>query len=312
MDSSTKSKQRALISGAQANRPYLRRMVVELGPLEEWRGQQRGEVVSFASNGTMNGLRITAQLHTTIMSIPTPSVIAIYNLAEDTRNAIKRSLTRVALKAGWDNTDLVQIFQGSLMSVWSERQGPDIVTKMTVIPGYGSMVRGVTSISFTQGMPVKEAAKRIAKNFPGLTVSEGNILGVNNTIGAQGFAGAGSTKDVLTALGDEYGFSWSIDNGEVRIIADKFQLGEYVELGGDNSGIINISPLTMGPLQMPVGVQIKAMYVPGVRAGRTIKINPTLNPQFTGQYRCHQVDMNLDAYSDSWSMDIQSYNYRVG
>ena len=41
------------------NRPFLRRIVVTLGPLEEWRGKSRGEIVQFKSDGTLEGLRVT-------------------------------------------------------------------------------------------------------------------------------------------------------------------------------------------------------------------------------------------------------------
>ena len=35
------------------NRPFLRRIVVTLGPLEEWRGKSKGEIVQFKSDGNV-------------------------------------------------------------------------------------------------------------------------------------------------------------------------------------------------------------------------------------------------------------------
>ena len=49
------------------NRPFLRRIVVTLGPLEEWRGKSRGEIVQFKSDGTLEGLRVTGTFQKTLM-----------------------------------------------------------------------------------------------------------------------------------------------------------------------------------------------------------------------------------------------------
>lgn len=68
------------------NRPFLRRIVVTLGPLEEWRGKSRGEIVQFKSDGTLEGLRVTGTFQKTLMGMPQPSQISIYNLSRDTRN----------------------------------------------------------------------------------------------------------------------------------------------------------------------------------------------------------------------------------
>ena len=197
------------------NRPFLRRIVVTLGPLEEWRGKSRGEIVQFKSDGTLEGLRVTGTFQKTLMGMPQPSQISIYNLSRDTRNAIKGSLTKITVEAGWNNTDLRKVFQGSIMSSSSERNGPDIVTKLVALPGYGSLVRGVSSVTFGAGTPVSVAAQKLASDLPGMTVQGGNFQGVAGNIGPRGWSYAGATKDGLTRLGEEHGFSWSVQDGEV-------------------------------------------------------------------------------------------------
>ena len=189
------------------NRPFLRRIVVTLGPLEEWRGKSRGEIVQFKSDGTLEGLRVTGTFQKTLMGMPQPSQISIYNLSRDTRNAIMGSLTKITVEAGWNNTDLRKVFQGSIMSSSSERSGPDIVTKLVALPGYGSLVRGVSSVTFGAGTPVSVAARKLASDLPGMTVQGGNFQGVAGNIGPRGWSYAGSTKDGLTRLGEEHGFS---------------------------------------------------------------------------------------------------------
>lgn len=69
-----------------------------------------------------------------------------------------------------------------------------------------------------------------------MTVQGGNFQGVAGNIGPRGWSYAGSTKDGLTRLGEEHGFSWSVQDGEVTAIGDRFMLGSYVELNGENGG----------------------------------------------------------------------------
>ncbi len=292
--------------------PWLRKIKVTLGPLEEWKGSTAGECVTFTSDGTMNGLRVVGTFNKTVMGTPNPSVIQLYNLGREARNGIKASLTKVTVEAGWQNTDMRLVFQGSVMNVYNERNGADIITKLTAIPGYGSFVRGVSSFTFAAGTPVKEAATRIAKDFPGMRVNDSNFNGLAGTIGAGGWSYAGSTKEGMTKLSEEYGFSWSISDGQVTAIGDKVMLPDFVELNGQASGLISISPVVNGPMQIETGVKIKALYMPGITVGSSVKVNSDLNPRLNGTYRINTLNISIDAYSESWTMDIDSLRYGGG
>lgn len=291
------------------NRPWLRIIKVTLGPLEEWRGSRSGELVTFKSDGTLSGLKVTGTFQKTIMGVPNPSQISIYNLGKEVRNGIKTSLTKITVEAGWSNTELRTVFQGSILNSYSERNGADIVTKISALPGYGSLVRGVSSSTFAPGTDVKEAATRLSKDLPGMAVSEGNFRGVTGKIGDGGWSYAGSTKDGLTKLSEEYGFSWSISDGAVTAIGDKFMTPDFVELNGTSGGLINIAPIVNGPMQVETGVNIKALYLPGISAGSSVKVKSGVSPRLDGTYRIHTMNISIDAYSEAWTMDIESFKY---
>jgi len=291
------------------NSPWLRRIVVTLGPLAEWQNKPKGEIVQFKSDGTPDGLRITGQFSKTIMGMPSPSTISIYNLTEDTRNAIKGSLTKVTVEAGWSNTDLRKEFQGSVLNSFSERNGSDIVTKIICLPGYGAMVRGVSSITFSAGTPLKTAVKTLAANLPGINVSDNHINGITGKIGNRGFSFAGSTKDALTRMAEEYGFSWSIQDGNVNVIGDSFMLKDYYELNGEDGGLISVTPILSGPMQLQTGVNINALHIPGLTAGKTIRIKSSISKKYSGDYRIHTMKSDIDAYAESWRMSIESFKH---
>lgn len=290
-------------------RPWLRRIVVTLGPLEEWRGNAQGEVVRFEADGTPKGLKVTGTFQKTVMGIPNPSQISVFNLARDTRDAIRGRLTKIIVQVGWKNTELHTLFQGSVLSAVSERSGADIVTKIGALPGYGALVRGVSSKAYAAGTLVRDVVKDLAADLPGMTIGDKGIEGLEGKIGGSGWSYAGSTKDGLTQLANEHGFSWHVDGGQFKAVGDKAKFGGFVSLNGKDGGLISVVPSLTGPLQMQTGVKIKALYVPGITAGSSVRVNSEISPKLNGEYRVHTCNISIDAYSDNWTMDIESFKH---
>lgn len=281
--------------------PWLRKIVVTINVGEE--------VKQFASDGTPNGLKVTCNINKTVMGIPNPSAVNIYNLSAATRNAIQKTLSGIKIEAGWENAELHTVLQGNVMSCYSERQGPDIVTKLAVLQGYNATVKSVVSQTYAEGMPVREVVKDLGSKLPNITIEETLLKDVKGNIGAGGWSYAGQTKDALTQLGNEYGFSWSIDDEALRVVGDKAKFDGIVVLDGNEGGLINVAPILQGPMQVRTGVKIKALYVPGVQPGSTVRIRSTLEKGLDGDYRIHTARYNLDTYSDAWTMDLESFRY---
>lgn len=289
------------------NRPWLRRIRVTLGPLEEYKNAKKGSTVQFVSDGTLNGLRVVASIQKTIMVLPQPSMIDIYNLSRDTRNAIKKSLTKITLEAGWGNTDYRTVFQGSVVSVVSEKAGADIVTHIMCLPGYGAVAQAASSATFGPATPITTVIEQLGKDLPGVVVDQNNFRGCEGRIGGRGWSCHGTTKQALTDLAEEYGFSWSINDGKLVCIGDRFMLAPSYTFDSVKSGLVSITPILSGPFQITTGVRIKALYIPGLSVGSSIKVDSKLNEQFSGTYRIHTCSISIDAYSDSWTMDLENY-----
>ena len=292
---------------SQSAAPFQRRLTVTIGPLEEWRGQAAGTVMELESDGTLNGLRVSASINKTVMGQPQPSTISIWNLAADTRDAIRARLAKITLRAGWKNTDSHVAFQGSVMSVVSERSGPDIVTKIQALPGFGALQRSVTSRTFAQGMTVADVVAELAASLPGVTVSRERITGVSGTVARQGWSYAGSTRDALTRLADEFGFSWSIQDGIFQAVGDRSVLGgALIDFNGTDGGLISVTPLLSGPLQARTGVRVQALYVPGTVPGSLVRVTSGVSPKLSGEYRISKATYSLDTFSDAWTMELES------
>lgn len=290
--------------------PWLRRLVITLGPLEEWRGLSRGEVVRFEGNGTPFGLRVSASLEKILMGVAGPSCISVTNLARDTREAIRANLTKITVQAGHTNEELELLFQGSVLSVTSGRSGTDIVTRIQAVPGYGALVRGMSSRTFSNGMPLRDAVAALASDLPGLRLGE--LTGITGTFGAGGWSFAGTTRDGLTQLAEEYGFSWHVVDGAFHAVGDRAAIGGVLELSGDSGGLLHVSPLLADPTQVRTGVNIRALFQPGVEPGRLVRVRSTVSPGLNGDYRVHTLRLQLDSHGGEWGMDMEAFSLQEG
>ena len=295
---------------AYISKPYLRRMVCTIGPMSDWTGAKAGfsDTLRFESDGTPNTLRVNANIQKTLMGMPNPSKIEVYNLSEATRNAIRNSLTRITLEAGWRNSGLHTVFTGSVLSVQSRRSGPDIITSITALPGFGALAQTVVSITYASGMPVRDVVKDLAGQITGMGVKDQMLKGISGVIGKGGWSFAGSAKDALTELANEYGFSWGVDDNMLMAVGDQAKFDGMIELDGESGGLINVAPMLQGPMQLQTGVSINAVYAPGVVPGTTVRVKSTIAASLSGDYRIHTAQYNLDCYSDSWTMALESFS----
>jgi hypothetical protein len=291
--------------------PWIRRLLVTIGPIGEWSNATNGagDIIQILSDGTQNTLRITATINKTIMGIPSPSTICLYNLSRATRTALQTTLSKLTLSAGWNNTALSKEFQGSILACYTERQGPDLITTIIALQGVGPLIKSTVSKTYIEGAKIKDIVKDIAGSISGISLSESNIKGIDGVIGSGGWSFSGSAKDALTALASEYGFSWTVDDGCFYFLGDAAKFSGIVVLDGDNGGLMNVSPILSGPLQMQTGVNIKAVFVPGVLPGSTVRIKSNVMSKLNGDYRVHTQTISLDCYSDTWNMNIESFAY---
>jgi hypothetical protein len=180
--------------------PWLRKIQVTLGPLEDYKDSsgKGGNVVTFASDGTLNGLRVAVTHNKQLMAQPQPSTVTVYNLSGDTRNGIRRGLTKIKVEAGWENTDMHLVFQGGVMSVIHERNGADAEFDESQHPRdatgkFGSGGNASGKSVEEKRAAVKDAMREIANGKPEATIPD-----LRNDL--EQFGG---TNDVTIVRGDK-------------------------------------------------------------------------------------------------------------
>ncbi len=191
------------------------------------------------------------------------------------------------------------------MSVVVERSGADIITHLNGLDGQSNLLRSVVSQSFEQQVELKEVIKKIAASIEGVGVNPDDI-NIDGKTGYSGIVASGNARAVLDKLGQQYGFNWFIENGNFKAVGDKKAFSNIVVLDS-SSRLKKVAPLLSGPAQAQIGVDIQAMYVPGVSLANTVKVKSSVNPLLDGTYKIHNADFDLDTRSNSWDMSLQCF-----
>ena len=287
---------------------FLRYCEVIIGPLADWQGAgNAGQAIRIIADGTTERLRVQFSATKTVTGEPNKCEISITGLSRETRRAIRANLTRVQVIAGYESSasSAGLVCSGALMGVITQRQGADIVTKLIALDGMGGMSRGVYARAFSGGTPVADVVREIAASMPGVDV--GNIK-ITGNLFPKGLQLSGSSTSQLNKLADQYGFSWSVQNGTFQAIMDGQDSGEGFSFDSDTN-LIACVPVLNGPLQVPIGIEVTAKFEARVKPGDRIIVRSTISPELSGTYTATgPVTIAFDSHGPA-STKIQSLRY---
>lgn len=292
---------------APSNAPFIRAVNLLIGPLTEPEGGgNSGDAFQIFSSGDRNSLRVKFSVKKTILGAPNLSTIEIYNLSRDSRERIRKSLTRVRLEVGYQNTELALLTQGGVKSVVTARRGSDTVTTISLLDGWGGQIRGITNRAYGPNRPVSEVIQDVASNMPGVTIGD---IDIDGFIGRGGFVASDRSADILDRLAGQYGFSWSIQDGTFQAVSDNRALSRVVELSTKQRNLIQAAPVLNGPQQIQTGVEIDGIINPRATPGHQVRLLSDLNPKLNQFYKIHEVDFNGDTGDQSWLMKIRCLTF---
>lgn len=277
---------------------FLRYCELIVGPLAEWQGGgSTSEAIRIIADGTSRGLRVAFNANKTVTGDPNKIDIAIWGLSLKTIQSIRGNLTKIQLVAGYssspDSAGLVA--SGSILSAIPERQGSDIVLKITALDGYGGMVRGAYSRSFAGGTPIAAVVQDIAGSMPGVTVGS---IQVDGNLFQKGQQFSGSSTEQLNKLADQNGFSWSVQDGVLQAVMDNKDTGREFFFTSQRN-LINAVPLLNGPTADNVGVEIIAKFDARMKPGDRMTIESQINPALNGSYKSTSVNLSFDSHGQA-------------
>ena len=293
-----------------SNQPFIRQVELLIGPLEEWRGGGNQDLaLRIFSDGSNDGLRIRFAVRKHIISTASPTVISVYNLGPKLRASLQKSNAQIVLRAGWANTGLTTIFSGSLLACVHQREGADIVTQLISLSGFGGCARTTIAGTFTEGASITEIVTGFAGVIPGVKVDPKLIQISEHFVGSQGMSFPPiPVAEALDKLARVYGFSWWIDKGYFHALDDEQSIsGGEVFLSTNNGFLFRVEPMLVSPMQVKAGVSVHSLFNPGIEAGKTVRIESTVNPQLNGSYKVHTLSHSGDTHGSQWDTHVESW-----
>lgn len=274
---------------------FLRYCELIIGPLADWQGGgSSGEAVRIVADGSNNHLRVAFNANKSIGGSPNKIDIAVWGLSQKTIQSIRGNLSKIQISAGYLSSDssVGIVASGGILSAIPQRQGPDVVLKMTALDGYGGMVRGVYSRAFDGRTPISVVVQDIAANLPGVTIGQ---IDVDGQLFQKGQQFSGSTTDQLNRLADQNGFSWSVQDGIFQALSDKRDSGRDFFFTSENN-LISAVPLLNGPTAENVGVEVVAKFDARMKPGDRMTIQSSINPALNGSYKATSVNLAFDSH----------------
>lgn len=282
---------------------FLRRCEVLLGPLADWQaGGNDANALRIVADGTNDHLRVSFTSTKTLTGDPNKTDITIWNLSRDTRQAVRQALTRVQVLAGYQDSEPGLVAFGGLQdAATSERQGGDILTRLIVLDGYGGMVRGAAARAWSGGTPLSQVVRELAQTMPGVTVGKVDLSG---RLAGKGVTMAGASTAQLNKLADQWGFSWSVQDGVFQAVQDRSDTGNRHDFDSEFN-LLSVAPTLAGAGEPLTGVEVVARFDPRVKPGDRVVVRSVLAPNLSGSYKAQSVTQAFDSHGPA-STSIQA------
>jgi len=210
-------------------------------------------------------LRLNFEITKSVLSFPNIARISIYNANQDTLSALQERYSRIVLNAGYEG-DVRLLFKGEVRNVFQSKTGPDRVTTIYSGDGEQSWQNATFNKTLSENLSVKSAIEEVLKTFSDINI--GTLQGLPDVKDKlRGQVLSGSSKDIMDSFAQEYGFTWSIQDGEIVITPDE------EPLQGDEAILVKAATGMIGsPTVTEIGVDVTTLLNPRMLPNRAFKV----------------------------------------
>jgi len=260
----------------------------------------------------IKGLRVNFEITKSILSFPNLARITLYNPNQDTLSALEEKYTRIVLNAGYEG-NLRLLFKGDVRNVFQTKTGRDRLLTIYSGDGEKSWQNATFNKTLSENLSIRSAIEEVLKTFSDVNI--GTLQGLPQVADKiRGQVLSGSSKDIMDNFAEEYGFSWSIQDGEIIITP------EQEPLEGDEAVLVTASTGMIGsPTITEIGVDVTTLLNPRLLPNRGFIIE-SLNADVTignlffrnikrtsaeGLYKIQEVIFKGDSRDGDWLSSVK-------
>ena len=251
---------------------------------------------ALGSNADLSQMHITFQVSAADVDRPPCAVIKIFNLSDETSNAIEKEFTAVTLQAGYEYANFGVIFQGTIMMI---KRGKDDATTnyLIVYAADGDLAFSYAVVNKALAAQNTAVANQYAAIQQSLTkngVGQGVIqLPATGGILPRGKTLFGMARSQLNQLTASTYTSWYISNGVINIIQEKgYKPGEAVQLTA-KTGLIGIPEATQD------GIKARCLINPAIQVGGLVQLDSAAINQTTVKREGYPAYTDLNFFAST-------------
>ena len=237
---------------------------------------------------------IEASVNYSYSESPNTCDITIFNLNKTTRDAIffdawdYFTFRKMTFKAGYGG-DLQMLFNGNIKEAYSDRNGPDVMTKISGWDNFwynNNYVTSTISGGATRNQVIDQILEGIETGEGIARVVRSNFNDLDNNLRPETYRGR--PQDLIKErIGQDA--SLFFDDNKLFVLKDNDAIG--------NEGNIPLVNSETGLLGVPVKrnriVEFRMIFEPSLRIGRAFELQSSFSDQLNGVYKVLSVSHSL-------------------
>lgn len=250
-------------------------------------------------------LQVAFKVDKGLNSDPNTATVTIYNLAPASLEFLQRKPLIVRVEAGYAG-DPRRLFVGDLLHPETHDEGPDRITTLTLGDGARAYrFARVTPRAFRAGTDYRtilgEAAGAMGLRMPS---NAAEAVALTQKV-ASGYTLQGRAASEMTRLLKPTGYRWSVQDGELQILADDEVRPDAAVVVSEDTGLVG-SPVYGAPGEAgkPPVLSIKMLLYPSLKPGAKLKVQ---SRYINGLFRVQRVSHSGSAPAGGeWYSDIEA------
>jgi len=246
-------------------------------------------------------LRVQFRVRKDLARSPNTCDVTITNLNDTTRSELETKPLNVQLEAGYDDVYRF-MFLGDLRFAMTKLDGPNWHTLLQLGDAdchyrWARMNRAYGE-NTTVKTVLKDAAYSMGLALPNNVLEDPDLDEVVGSVTA-----FGRTRDQLTKYLAPYGYSWSLQNGQLRILRDdRTHADTYKEINEEN-GMIGTPEFGSPPRTgAPPHVTVTCLLYPELMPGDKVKLTSKFK---SGFFRVEAVEHSGDTHGPTWETQVE-------
>ncbi len=264
-----------------------------------------GKALEIFSDGSRNTTGITVSCEKSNAGIPNATTVTLYNLNLETRgsmNSLRGLKASIFIADPYTDKEL-ELFAGEILACKTERQGPDIVTTLTILNNYSSLCQPTFGVSVTDA-PLRDLLEKFKTAMSMQTVV------IKGDAGSRivKFSFMGTPIDGLNKLALQHSFNWAVDKDVLTIHPDEYS-GDLAFRFSATNGLISSVPILDGPMSAQAGILMRAYPVAWLEPMDRVEIDSKINPKVSARpnLRVTVIRFELSTIAPQWYMDATCF-----